>query len=179
MGPQYIPLDFQHQEQEAIFRTPAEWAGRAPWRSASVISWDAMRYIRWHFILPVSRSRAVIHNWPAVVQCQSNHFTSPLTSRLFSPVILNFLRLICAVCIQKWIQYTCGCKENSEFIQCNARCGTSVKYERVTREKEKDSTNYCRNHLVKAWGLVHIASVILYGLCTTGCHDVDAWRSWV
>jgi hypothetical protein len=61
-----------------------------------------------------------------------------------------FLGLIFAVCIQKWIQYTCGCKEDSEFVQCDARCGTSVKCQPVTKEKEKDSTNYCRNHLVKA-----------------------------
>lgn len=53
------------------------------------------------------------------------------------------------MCTQKYIQYTCGCKKNAEFIQCEARAGTNVKCNPVRKEKEKDSAHMCATHMVK------------------------------
>jgi len=53
------------------------------------------------------------------------------------------------MCESQFIQYTCGCKKEMEFIQCEERRGTIVKCSRITKSKGKESMNYCSTHLVK------------------------------
>lgn len=52
------------------------------------------------------------------------------------------------MCTSFYIQYTCGCRKEMEFVQCAERQGTNVKCKPVRKEPGKDSTNYCRGHLV-------------------------------
>jgi hypothetical protein len=56
------------------------------------------------------------------------------------------------MCISKFIKYTCGCKKEMEFIQCQERQleGLNVRCHPITKEWGKDSANYCSKHLVKA-----------------------------
>ena len=53
------------------------------------------------------------------------------------------------MCKSKFIKYTCGCKKEMEFVQCEERRGTNVRCNPVRKEWGKDSANYCRVHLVK------------------------------
>ncbi|OAX30917.1 hypothetical protein K503DRAFT_777783 [Rhizopogon vinicolor AM-OR11-026] len=45
--------------------------------------------------------------------------------------------------------HTCGCRKDSEFVQCQMRQGTNVKCSPVTRTQGGISANYCSQHLVK------------------------------
>ncbi|KAH7176365.1 hypothetical protein EDB81DRAFT_772502 [Dactylonectria macrodidyma] len=53
------------------------------------------------------------------------------------------------MCTSMYIKYTCGCKDEMEFIQCSERGGTNVKCNPVTKAWGKDSLNFCPRHLVK------------------------------
>ncbi|KAF2209730.1 hypothetical protein CERZMDRAFT_100137 [Cercospora zeae-maydis SCOH1-5] len=63
--------------------------------------------------------------------------------------MVTFSRISVAMCVSKYIQYTCGCKKEMEFVQCDARAQTNAKCPPVQKEWGKDSTNYCPRHLVK------------------------------
>lgn len=54
------------------------------------------------------------------------------------------------MCKSLFIQYTCGCRKEMEFIQCPDRHGTNVQCHPVPKEWGKDANNYCSGHLVKA-----------------------------
>lgn len=53
------------------------------------------------------------------------------------------------MCESKYIQYTCGCKKEMEFEQCDERRGTNVKCHPIRKVFGKNSNNYCSRHLVK------------------------------
>ncbi|KAE8340633.1 hypothetical protein BDV24DRAFT_133537 [Aspergillus arachidicola] len=53
------------------------------------------------------------------------------------------------MCTTYYIQYTCGCRREWEFVQCDERQGTNVRCHPILKRWGKDSTNYCKNHLVK------------------------------
>ncbi|KAI1735777.1 hypothetical protein F4680DRAFT_297656 [Xylaria scruposa] len=53
------------------------------------------------------------------------------------------------MCTSKFIKYTCNCKKEMEFIQCDERRGTNTKCSPPNKEWEKDADNYCPRHLVK------------------------------
>lgn len=59
------------------------------------------------------------------------------------------------MCESKYIKYTCGCKKEMGFIQCEERLGTNVRCHPVTKSLfftksfGKSSGNYCSRHLVK------------------------------
>ncbi|KAH7227615.1 hypothetical protein BKA60DRAFT_123967 [Fusarium oxysporum] len=53
------------------------------------------------------------------------------------------------MCTSKFIKYTCGCKKEMEFIQCQVRQGTNTRCHPIIKEWAKDSSNYCSRHLVK------------------------------
>lgn len=53
------------------------------------------------------------------------------------------------MCQSKYIEYTCGCKREMEFIQCPERQGTNVRCHPFCKISGWDSTNYCLRHLVK------------------------------
>lgn len=52
------------------------------------------------------------------------------------------------MCETKYIEYSCGCKKDSEFIQCPDRRGTIVKCDKIPKTLLKESENYCQQHLV-------------------------------
>ncbi|KAH7376416.1 hypothetical protein B0T11DRAFT_272294 [Plectosphaerella cucumerina] len=53
------------------------------------------------------------------------------------------------MCTSKYILYSCGCKKETEFVQCEERQGTNIKCEKIDKAWEKDSPHYCSGHLVK------------------------------
>ena len=53
------------------------------------------------------------------------------------------------MCTSRYIKYTCGCKKEMEFVQCEERQGTNVKCDPAQKRQGKESTNYCPRHLVK------------------------------
>lgn len=53
------------------------------------------------------------------------------------------------MCTSFYITYTCGCKKETEFVQCTDRAGTNVKCNPIKKEPGKQSANYCKGHLVK------------------------------
>jgi len=53
------------------------------------------------------------------------------------------------MCTSKYFKYTCGCKKEMEFIQCQERVGTNAKCHPIIKVWGKDSTYYCSRHLVK------------------------------
>ncbi|PYH40067.1 uncharacterized protein BP01DRAFT_234948 [Aspergillus saccharolyticus JOP 1030-1] len=52
------------------------------------------------------------------------------------------------MCTSLYVQYTCGCKKEMEFVQCTNRQGTNVKCKPVRKELGRESPNHCRGHLV-------------------------------
>ncbi|KAL6229472.1 hypothetical protein BDW75DRAFT_97594 [Aspergillus navahoensis] len=53
------------------------------------------------------------------------------------------------MCIQYYRLYTCGCKKNEEFKQCNERLGTNVKCSPVRLEPLDPSVHMCAKHMMK------------------------------
>ncbi|BCS00012.1 uncharacterized protein AKAW2_50353A [Aspergillus luchuensis] len=53
-----------------------------------------------------------------------------------------------AMCTSYYIQYTRGCRKEMEFVQCDGRQGSNVKCKPIKKELGKNSTNYCKGHLV-------------------------------
>ncbi|KAH7054337.1 hypothetical protein B0J12DRAFT_450414 [Macrophomina phaseolina] len=49
------------------------------------------------------------------------------------------------MCTSKFVKYTCGCKKEMEFIQCEARRGSNVKCDPVEKAWGKDSSTTARN----------------------------------
>jgi hypothetical protein len=54
------------------------------------------------------------------------------------------------MCTQKYIQYTCGCEKDAEFIQYAVRENTNFKCDQLPGEKLKDAAHMCKTHMVKA-----------------------------
>ena len=54
------------------------------------------------------------------------------------------------MCTMFWVQYSCGCKRDTEFVQCQERSGTNVRCEMIQKKWSKNVDNYCRQHLVSA-----------------------------
>ncbi|KAL3474534.1 hypothetical protein BJX99DRAFT_231498 [Aspergillus californicus] len=52
------------------------------------------------------------------------------------------------MCSSQFMLYTCGCKRESEFIQCLERRGSNVKCKPITKLPATRSMNYCEGHLV-------------------------------
>lgn len=53
------------------------------------------------------------------------------------------------MCTSHFIQYTCGCKKEMEFVQCEGRQNSNVKCHPVEKKFSKEAPNYCSDHLVK------------------------------
>lgn len=54
------------------------------------------------------------------------------------------------MCITYYITYTCGCKGDLEFVQCENRRGTNVKCDPMEKNLGKEASNYCPRHLFAA-----------------------------
>lgn len=54
------------------------------------------------------------------------------------------------MCHTKFIAYSCGCKTQSEFVQCAERQGTNLKCHPLGAGEVRQSGHYCANHLVRA-----------------------------
>ena len=54
------------------------------------------------------------------------------------------------MCKTKGIKYTCGCKHECEFTQCQARRGTNVRCEVIVKGPDKMSIHPCPKHLIDA-----------------------------
>ena len=52
------------------------------------------------------------------------------------------------MCIIETHKYSCGCKRNGEFKQCEKRSGTNVKCSPVTQVARPDILHYCAMHMV-------------------------------
>lgn len=52
------------------------------------------------------------------------------------------------MCDSKYIQYTCGCKKETEFVQCDDRLGTNVRCHPLKKVLAKRAENFCSGHLV-------------------------------
>lgn len=50
--------------------------------------------------------------------------------------------------VQEYVKYTCGCKQESEFKQCDERQGTNVKCDPIKKVLVGSVQHYCRKHLV-------------------------------
>lgn len=53
------------------------------------------------------------------------------------------------MCIQEYREYTCGCKQNTDFKQCVARLGTNVRCDPVTRVPLGVSLHIYKKHTVE------------------------------
>ncbi|KAI0837091.1 hypothetical protein F5Y06DRAFT_91836 [Hypoxylon sp. FL0890] len=53
------------------------------------------------------------------------------------------------MCKQYYRMYTCGCKKEEEFKQCDERLGTNVKCSRIRWEELPVSAHMCKKHMVK------------------------------
>ncbi len=53
------------------------------------------------------------------------------------------------MCIQYYRMYTCGCRKEEEFQQCEGRIGTNVKCTPVIWEALPVSLHMCKRHMVK------------------------------
>lgn len=54
------------------------------------------------------------------------------------------------MCTQDCINYQCGCRKKTEFRQCDEKYDAGVSLRCAnTEEKELQSRNYCRDHLLE------------------------------
>ena len=53
------------------------------------------------------------------------------------------------MCTSFLILYTCNCKKETHFVQCEERAGTNVKCARITKRLKTTATNYCKGYLVR------------------------------
>jgi len=54
-----------------------------------------------------------------------------------------------AMCIQYYRTYTCGCKRNEEFVQCDERLGTNVRCDEVHLKPLLAALHMCFSHMVE------------------------------
>ncbi|KAK4140986.1 uncharacterized protein C8A04DRAFT_31421 [Dichotomopilus funicola] len=53
------------------------------------------------------------------------------------------------MCIIYMREYTCGCEEEEEFVQCEKRLGTNVRCDPVREIARPASMHMCRHHMVR------------------------------
>jgi hypothetical protein len=52
------------------------------------------------------------------------------------------------MCVQYYREYTCGCEEDEEFVQCDKRLGTNVRCDPVRPRPLPKAVHMCRMHMV-------------------------------
>lgn len=53
------------------------------------------------------------------------------------------------MCIQYYREYTCGCEEEEEFVQCDKRLGTNVRCDPVRQKPLPAAVHMCVRHMVQ------------------------------